>query len=157
MVVFFCFFSHISLLPLNSFIRSTLLCTFPYLFSLLHTDTSLFCSFLELPDINECSSARACQLSERCVNTVGSFTCQRLITCPPGHQINNDICEGTPPLLSIKALSSYPQWLRCEYQQESVCMTACSQCQKSTLFRQTITFTTLGSVFFFYSSCPLIM
>uniref|UniRef100_A0A671VZM9 Fibulin 2 n=1 Tax=Sparus aurata TaxID=8175 RepID=A0A671VZM9_SPAAU len=43
--------------------------------------------------INECSSARACQLSERCVNTVGSFTCQRLITCPPGHQINNDICE----------------------------------------------------------------
>ncbi|KAM8754013.1 fibulin-2-like isoform 1-T2 [Acanthopagrus schlegelii] len=44
-------------------------------------------------DINECSSAHACQLGERCVNTVGSFTCQRLITCPPGHQINNDICE----------------------------------------------------------------
>ncbi|KAM9350581.1 fibulin-2-like [Symphorus nematophorus] len=44
-------------------------------------------------DINECLSAHACQLNERCVNTVGSYTCQRLITCPPGYQINNDICE----------------------------------------------------------------
>ncbi|XP_069579711.1 fibulin-2-like [Brachyistius frenatus] len=44
-------------------------------------------------DINECLSARACQLTERCVNTAGSFVCQRLITCPPGYQINNDLCE----------------------------------------------------------------
>ncbi|CAJ1084890.1 fibulin-2-like [Xyrichtys novacula] len=44
-------------------------------------------------DINECLSAHACQLNERCMNTAGSYICQRLITCPPGHQINNDICE----------------------------------------------------------------
>lgn len=44
-------------------------------------------------DINECLSARACQLNERCVNTAGSYICQRPITCPPGYQINNDICE----------------------------------------------------------------
>ncbi|XP_070695374.1 fibulin-2-like isoform X2 [Pempheris klunzingeri] len=44
-------------------------------------------------DINECLSAHACQLNERCVNTAGSYICQTLITCPPGHQINNDICE----------------------------------------------------------------
>ncbi|XP_020485245.2 fibulin-2-like [Labrus bergylta] len=44
-------------------------------------------------DINECLSAHACQLNERCVNTAGSYICQRLITCPTGHQINNDICE----------------------------------------------------------------
>uniref|UniRef100_A0A3Q0QZ31 Fibulin 2 n=1 Tax=Amphilophus citrinellus TaxID=61819 RepID=A0A3Q0QZ31_AMPCI len=44
-------------------------------------------------DINECLSAHACQLNERCVNTAGSYACQRLIDCPPGYQINNDICE----------------------------------------------------------------
>ncbi|XP_029974920.1 fibulin-2-like [Salarias fasciatus] len=44
-------------------------------------------------DINECSSARACQPNERCTNTAGSYVCQRVITCPPGYQINNDICE----------------------------------------------------------------
>ncbi|XP_042348440.1 fibulin-2-like [Plectropomus leopardus] len=44
-------------------------------------------------DINECLSMRACQLNERCLNTAGSYICQRLITCPPGYQINNDICE----------------------------------------------------------------
>ncbi|KAM9751537.1 fibulin-2-like [Menidia menidia] len=46
-------------------------------------------------DINECLSAHACQFNERCMNTEGSFVCQRLITCPPGFQINNDICEDT--------------------------------------------------------------
>ncbi|XP_044066784.1 fibulin-2-like isoform X1 [Siniperca chuatsi] len=44
-------------------------------------------------DINECLSTHACQLNERCVNTAGSYSCQRLITCPPGYLINNDICE----------------------------------------------------------------
>ncbi|XP_041655952.1 fibulin-2-like isoform X2 [Cheilinus undulatus] len=44
-------------------------------------------------DINECLSAHVCQPNERCMNTAGSYICQRLITCPPGHQINNDICE----------------------------------------------------------------
>ncbi|KAM6924580.1 fibulin-2 [Xenentodon cancila] len=44
-------------------------------------------------DINECLSARACQPNERCRNTVGSYVCRRLITCPPGYQINNGACE----------------------------------------------------------------
>lgn len=44
-------------------------------------------------DINECLSAHACQLDERCVNTAGSYICQRLISCPPGYHINNYICE----------------------------------------------------------------
>lgn len=44
-------------------------------------------------DIDECLSAHGCQLNERCVNTRGSYVCERLITCPPGYQISNDICE----------------------------------------------------------------
>ncbi|XP_040007994.1 fibulin-2-like isoform X2 [Xiphias gladius] len=44
-------------------------------------------------DINECMSAHTCQLNEHCVNTAGSYICQRLIPCPPGYQIDNDICE----------------------------------------------------------------
>uniref|UniRef100_A0A3Q4N7G8 Fibulin 2 n=1 Tax=Neolamprologus brichardi TaxID=32507 RepID=A0A3Q4N7G8_NEOBR len=44
-------------------------------------------------DTNECLSPHACQLNEHCMNTAGSYVCQRLITCPPGYQINNDICE----------------------------------------------------------------
>uniref|UniRef100_A0A8C6Q1W2 Fibulin 2 n=1 Tax=Nothobranchius furzeri TaxID=105023 RepID=A0A8C6Q1W2_NOTFU len=43
--------------------------------------------------INECLSPRACQFNERCVNTAGSFVCQRLITCAPGYQIISDTCE----------------------------------------------------------------
>ncbi|KAF3860655.1 hypothetical protein F7725_000910 [Dissostichus mawsoni] len=43
--------------------------------------------------INECLSASACQFDERCRNTAGSYICQRPISCPPGYQINNDICE----------------------------------------------------------------
>uniref|UniRef100_A0A3P9NU60 Fibulin 2 n=1 Tax=Poecilia reticulata TaxID=8081 RepID=A0A3P9NU60_POERE len=44
-------------------------------------------------DVDECLSAHGCQLNERCVNTRGSYVCQRLITCPPGYQISNDVCE----------------------------------------------------------------
>ncbi|CAB1329323.1 unnamed protein product [Coregonus sp. 'balchen'] len=45
-------------------------------------------------DINECMmSTRTCQMNERCVNTAGSFECQRQITCPLGYQISNDVCE----------------------------------------------------------------
>uniref|UniRef100_A0A3B5M429 Fibulin 2 n=1 Tax=Xiphophorus couchianus TaxID=32473 RepID=A0A3B5M429_9TELE len=44
-------------------------------------------------DVDECLSAHGCQLNERCVNTRGSYVCQRLITCLPGYQISNDICE----------------------------------------------------------------
>ncbi|XP_060930400.1 fibulin-2-like [Limanda limanda] len=44
-------------------------------------------------DINECLSVHACHLDELCVNTAGSYICQRPITCPPGYHVNNDICE----------------------------------------------------------------
>ncbi|KAG7520242.1 fibulin-2-like isoform X1 [Solea senegalensis] len=44
-------------------------------------------------DVNECLSAHACQVDERCVNSAGSFICQRPIACPAGYHINNDICE----------------------------------------------------------------
>ncbi|XP_054465336.1 fibulin-2-like [Anoplopoma fimbria] len=44
-------------------------------------------------DINECLSGSVCQSGERCMNTAGSYICQRPITCPQGYQINNDICE----------------------------------------------------------------
>lgn len=44
-------------------------------------------------DINECLSSRVCQLNERCVNTAGSYICQRVITCPVGYHIDNDMCE----------------------------------------------------------------
>ncbi|XP_054902420.1 fibulin-2-like isoform X1 [Poeciliopsis prolifica] len=44
-------------------------------------------------DVDECLSAHGCQLNERCVNTRGSYVCQRLITCLPGYQISNDVCE----------------------------------------------------------------
>lgn len=84
-----------------------------YLTSLYFTLTHLsyILSFFLIPDVNECLSARACQFNERCVNTAGSYVCQRLITCPPGHQINNDICEGTPHLISITAFTSTPQYV----------------------------------------------
>uniref|UniRef100_A0A673Z4P0 Fibulin 2 n=1 Tax=Salmo trutta TaxID=8032 RepID=A0A673Z4P0_SALTR len=45
-------------------------------------------------DINEClMSTHTCQMNEHCVNTAGSFVCQRQITCPLGYKISNDVCE----------------------------------------------------------------
>ncbi|XP_053705097.1 fibulin-2-like [Synchiropus splendidus] len=44
-------------------------------------------------DVDECVSPHACQINERCMNTAGSFICQRLITCPPGYQSAAGICE----------------------------------------------------------------
>uniref|UniRef100_A0A3P9I0T0 Fibulin 2 n=1 Tax=Oryzias latipes TaxID=8090 RepID=A0A3P9I0T0_ORYLA len=44
-------------------------------------------------DVNECLSSNACLLNEPCMNTQGSYICQRLITCLPGQQINDDVCE----------------------------------------------------------------
>lgn len=70
-------------------------CLFSF-FTLSHL--SWFFSF-QNPDTNECLSPHACQLNERCMNTAGSYVCQRPITCPPGYQINNDICEGTLHLI----------------------------------------------------------
>lgn len=89
-------------------------------------------------DINECSSPRACQLNQRCVNTVGSYTCLRLISCPQGYRVNNDICEGTSAPLSAaeRWASGYGQ---CPRNPSRDCATACLQCEENTLFRRTIT------------------
>lgn len=74
-------------------------------------------------DINECSSPRACQLNERCVNTVGSYACRRLISCPQGYRVNNDICEGT-----WEPLSATERWAsgygHCPRNPSRDCMTA---------------------------------
>uniref|UniRef100_A0A8K9UFS3 Fibulin 2 n=1 Tax=Oncorhynchus mykiss TaxID=8022 RepID=A0A8K9UFS3_ONCMY len=44
--------------------------------------------------VNECvTSTHSCQASERCVNTVGSFVCERTVTCPAGFQLRNQVCE----------------------------------------------------------------
>ncbi|KAM8862437.1 fibulin-2-like isoform 1-T5 [Spinachia spinachia] len=44
-------------------------------------------------DVNECLLGGACRPGERCVNTAGSYACQRAIACPPGFQVNNHVCE----------------------------------------------------------------
>ncbi|CAL8325172.1 unnamed protein product [Merluccius merluccius] len=44
-------------------------------------------------DVNECLSMQSCPPSQRCINTAGSYVCQRQITCPQGFQLNNDMCE----------------------------------------------------------------
>lgn len=71
------------------------------------TETFFVYSFFKHPDINECLSAHACQLNERCVNTAGSYSCQRMITCPPGYQIQNSVCEGTAQLITTQAASQH--------------------------------------------------
>jgi len=92
------------LLSLNLFSQPHHLCTSRCLYRLFTlTHLSRFFS----PDINECLSARACQFNERCMNTEGSYVCQRLITCPPGYQINNDICEGTLHLINCQQHQSF--------------------------------------------------
>nr|XP_040049997.1 fibulin-2-like [Gasterosteus aculeatus aculeatus]XP_040049998.1 fibulin-2-like [Gasterosteus aculeatus aculeatus] len=44
-------------------------------------------------DVNECLLGNVCRLGERCVNTAGSYICQRPVACPPGFQSNNGVCE----------------------------------------------------------------
>ncbi|KAJ8016200.1 hypothetical protein DPEC_G00004720 [Dallia pectoralis] len=68
-------------------------------------------------DIDECST-QPCQTNERCVNTAGSFVCQRPFTCPQGYQVNGDVCEDidecvqgthtcTPGLECVNAQGSF--------------------------------------------------
>uniref|UniRef100_A0A667ZXD0 Fibulin 2 n=1 Tax=Myripristis murdjan TaxID=586833 RepID=A0A667ZXD0_9TELE len=45
-------------------------------------------------DVDECvTNTHSCRPSERCVNTVGSFVCERQVTCPAGYQPRNGVCE----------------------------------------------------------------
>ncbi|KAG9269861.1 fibulin-2 [Astyanax mexicanus] len=61
---------------------------------------SCFPGFSLLPDghscedVDECAlSLHSCEESERCVNTVGQFSCERLIVCPAGYQRRGGVCE----------------------------------------------------------------
>lgn len=45
-------------------------------------------------DVDECLSlSHTCRAGQRCRNTVGSFVCERVISCAPGHRLNNGRCE----------------------------------------------------------------
>ncbi|XP_068451242.1 fibulin-2 [Clinocottus analis] len=45
-------------------------------------------------DVDECATrTHGCRHGERCVNTVGSFVCERRVTCPAGYQLKNGVCE----------------------------------------------------------------
>lgn len=85
-------------------------CTFYVIYSILFSTRCWHvCHFSPLTDVNECLSAHACQLNQRCMNTVGSYVCQRLISCPPGYQIHNDICEGTAHFTGIKVAAAHSE------------------------------------------------
>ncbi|XP_055366414.1 fibulin-2-like isoform X2 [Betta splendens] len=57
------------------------------------TGFSLGPDALSCEDINECLSSGACQPSERCVNTAGSYVCQAVISCPSGFHVHSNACE----------------------------------------------------------------
>ncbi|XP_076027509.1 fibulin-2, partial [Genypterus blacodes] len=45
-------------------------------------------------DADECSAGtHGCGPGERCVNTVGSFVCERQVWCPAGLQLKSGVCE----------------------------------------------------------------
>lgn len=54
-----------------------------------------WCLF-DLPDINECLlGASNCRGGERCINTEGSFRCQREVSCGTGYELtDNNNCKG---------------------------------------------------------------
>lgn len=52
--------------------------------------------FALFPDINECLlGASNCRGGERCINTEGSFRCQREVSCGTGYELtDNNHCKG---------------------------------------------------------------
>lgn len=52
--------------------------------------------FRTTPDINECLlGASNCRGGERCINTEGSFRCQREVSCGTGYELtDNNNCKG---------------------------------------------------------------
>lgn len=52
---------------------------------------------VSLLDVNECiKGSQNCRLGETCVNTVGSFRCQRDSSCGTGYELTEDNdCKGT--------------------------------------------------------------
>uniref|UniRef100_A0A8C9WMT3 Fibulin 2 n=1 Tax=Scleropages formosus TaxID=113540 RepID=A0A8C9WMT3_SCLFO len=58
-----------------------------------HPLSNVLLSHCPPADVNECvTNTHSCQASERCLNTVGSFMCEKQTTCPAGHQLKNDAC-----------------------------------------------------------------
>uniref|UniRef100_A0A8B9GTU2 Fibulin 2 n=1 Tax=Astyanax mexicanus TaxID=7994 RepID=A0A8B9GTU2_ASTMX len=56
-------------------------------------------------DLNECvTNTHTCLAGERCVNTVGAYVCERLISCPSGYQLRNGVCEGGSLEFSLSSL-----------------------------------------------------
>lgn len=105
--------SFISFWPLSSadtllFLKTStqILLLFMSSILLFSTRCQHLCHFSLWIDVNECLSGRVCKLNQLCVNTVGSYVCQRLIICPPGYQISNDICEGTAHFIGIEVASA---------------------------------------------------
>uniref|UniRef100_A0A674CD59 Fibulin-2-like n=1 Tax=Salmo trutta TaxID=8032 RepID=A0A674CD59_SALTR len=84
-------------LPLSLSLSPILSLSLTLSLSLSHTLSvphPLSLSLYPLTDVNECvTSTHSCQASERCVNTVGSFVCERTVTCPAGYQLRNEVCE----------------------------------------------------------------
>ncbi|XP_054708894.1 LOW QUALITY PROTEIN: fibulin-1-like [Uloborus diversus] len=39
-------------------------------------------------DINECARSNVCRQNQRCLNTIGSYSCQNLLQCDPGYELN---------------------------------------------------------------------
>lgn len=58
-----------------------------------------YCSVLFSPsDINECLTGRHnCARGQVCLNTEGSFHCQREISCNTGYKLTGSSCQGDPP------------------------------------------------------------
>uniref|UniRef100_H3AS57 Fibulin-2 n=1 Tax=Latimeria chalumnae TaxID=7897 RepID=H3AS57_LATCH len=55
-----------------------------------HITTLSTCS-----DINEClTDSHSCKPGERCMNTIGSFTCLKEIVCDPGYEVVDYKCVG---------------------------------------------------------------
>ncbi|XP_035244709.1 fibulin-2 isoform X2 [Anguilla anguilla] len=61
---------------------------------------SLLADGLSCEDVNECvTNTHSCQANETCLNTAGSFKCERQITCPNGYQLRFGVCEDVDECL----------------------------------------------------------
>ena len=49
-----------------------------------------------LTDVNECKTSNPCQETERCINVVGSYKCQKYrgLKCPKGYDFDGRSCRG---------------------------------------------------------------
>ncbi|XP_063071853.1 uncharacterized protein fbln2 isoform X2 [Engraulis encrasicolus] len=58
------------------------------------TAYSLMADGRSCEDVDEClTNTHTCRASERCINTVGAFMCERQRSCSTGYQLRNGVCE----------------------------------------------------------------